>query len=239
VDAPAGVDDRILAQARLSLARGLRELDEHRASAEQFLLLADAVADWDEQVIHTLAAAEAAVALARTDRWDAARSAYDRAVASHDRGPNPGPVGEMMRQFAALTMASEGPDGLDAALGHLSDADALLAAVPSDLDGFAHWYEAGSIHYQRGRALASAERFPEALAEMERAIAVHDSGGPEGESPRAEAVRVAALIEANGLEAPDAAIARITAAITRCEAAGLAHAAKILASLRENLRDKQ
>ena len=234
-EASAALDDRILAQARLSLARGLRELEEHRASAEQFLLLADAVADWDEQVVHTLAAAEAAVALARSDRWDAARAAYARAAASHAKGPNPGPVGEMMRQFAALTMADQGPEGLDTALTHLSDADALLAAVPSDLDGFAHWYEAGSTHYQRARALASAERFPEALAEMERAISTHATGGPDGESPRAEAVRVAALIEANGLDTPDAAIARLTPAITRCEAAGLTHAAKILANLRGDL----
>jgi hypothetical protein len=147
----------------------------------------------------------------------------------------------MMRQFAALTMADQGPEGLDTALTHLSDADALLAGVPSDLDGFAHWYEAGSTHYQRARALASAERFPEALAEMERAISTHATGGPDGESPRAEAVRVAALIEANGLDTPDAAIARLTAAITRCEAAGLAHAAKILANLRGDLlsRDEE
>ncbi|WP_127356323.1 tetratricopeptide repeat protein [Actinacidiphila soli] len=237
-DAASSVDERLVAQARLNLARGLRELDEHRASAEQFLLLADASADWDEQFTHTLAAAEAAVALARTDRWDAARTAYDRAVASHTKAPNPGPVGEMMRQFAALVIANDGLDGLDTALGHLSEADEVLAAVPEDEEGFAHWYEAGSTHYQRARALAAAERFPDALAEMERAIAAHDQGGPQGESPRAEAVRVAALIEANGLDSPQAATARLTPAIRRCEAAGLQHAARILVKLRAELASR-
>ncbi|MDX3072349.1 hypothetical protein [Streptomyces sp. MI02-7b] len=234
-DVPAGTDERVLAQARLSLARGLRELEEHRSAAEQFLLLADLVAPWEEQFTHTLAASEAAVALLEAGRPDAARSAYDRAVASHGKAPNLPMVAEMMRQFAAHTMASEGPEGIDTALGHLRGAEELLAAVDEGTEDIALWYENGATHYQRGRALAAAERFPEALAEMERAITAHDAGGPAGESPRAEAVRVAALIEANGLESPDAARARLGAAIARCEAAGLDHAAQILSRLRDEV----
>ncbi|MFJ5215250.1 hypothetical protein ACIP98_11075 [Streptomyces sp. NPDC088354] len=234
-DVPAGTDERVLAQARLSLARGLRELEEHRSAAEQFLLLADLVAPWEEQFTHTLAASEAAVALLEAGRPDAARSAYDRAVASHGKAPNLPMVAEMMRQFAAHTMASEGPEGIDTALGHLRGAEELLAAADEGTEDIALWYENGATHYQRGRALAAAERFPEALAEMERAITAHDAGGPAGESPRAEAVRVAALIEANGLESPDAARARLGAAIARCEAAGLDHAAQILSRLRDEV----
>ncbi|MFF3560540.1 tetratricopeptide repeat protein [Streptomyces sp. NPDC002574] len=234
-DVPAGTDERVLAQARLSLARGLRELEEHRSAAEQFLLLADMVAPWEEQFTHTLAASEAAVALLEAGRPDAARSAYDRAVASHGKAPNLPMVAEMMRQFAAHTMASEGPEGIDTALGHLREAEELLAAVDEGTEDIALWYENGATRYQRGRALASAERFPEALAEMERAISAHEAGGPAGELPRAEAVRVAALIEANGLESPAAARARLGAAIARCQAAGLDHAAQILTRLREEL----
>ncbi|MFD3454480.1 hypothetical protein ACFWVC_20175 [Streptomyces sp. NPDC058691] len=234
-DVPAGTDERVLAQARLSLARGLRELEEHRSAAEQFLLLADLVAPWEEQFTHTLAASEAAVALLEAERPDAARSAYERAVASHGKAPNAPMVAEMMRRFAAYTMASEGAEGLDTALGHLREAEELLAVVDEGAEDIALWYESGVTHYQRGRALAAAERFPEALAEMERAITAHDAGGPAGEAPRAEAVRVAALIEANGLESPAAARARLGAAIARCEAAGLDHAAQILSRLRDEV----
>lgn len=238
-DDAAAVDERLLAQIRLNLARGLRELEEHRASAEQFLRLADIVAAWEEQATHTLVASEAAVALARADRWDAARAAYERAVDSHQKSPNPNPVADMMREFAALTMASEGPDGIEAALGHLAEADELRAAVPGETDGFVPWYQAGATHYQRSRALASAERFPDALSEMERALSAYEEGGPRGEIPRAEAVRVAALIEANGLRSPQAATARLDAAVSRCEAAGLQQAAEILANLRDRLASRR
>src|SRR6185312_12655130 len=100
-------------------------------------------------------------------------------------------------------------------------ADEVLAALSGDDEDVARWYQTGATHYQRGRAYAGAERFPEALAELERAIAAHEEGGAQGEAPRAEAVRVAALVEANGLGRPDAALARLRAAITRCREAGL------------------
>ncbi|WP_299538031.1 hypothetical protein [uncultured Streptomyces sp.] len=233
-EAAAALDERLLAQIRLTLARGLRDLDEHQAAAEQFLVLADAVAGWEEQHTHTLVAGEAAVALARADRWDAARAAYDRALASHRVAPEAHVVAEMTREFALLTMAAEGPDGVEAALAHLRTADGIRAGVPADDEEFAHWYHAGATHYQRGRVLAGAERHQEALAEMERAVAAHEEGGPDGEAPRAEAVRIAALIEANGLERPRAAVTRLDAAIARCEAAGIPHAAKILTGLRDD-----
>ncbi|TKA02018.1 hypothetical protein [Actinacidiphila oryziradicis] len=238
-DASAAVDERLLAQIRLSLARGLRDLEEHRASAEQFLRLADTVAAWEEQGTHTLVACEAAVALARADRWDAARAAYERAVVSHRKSPNPSRVADMMREFAALTMASEGADGLDAALGHLTEADELRACVDEEADDFVHWYQAGATHYRRARTLAGAERFADALAEMERAVSAYEEGGPRGETPRAEAVRVAALIEANGLRSPQAATARLDAAVSRCEAAGLQQAAKVLANLRDEFASRR
>ncbi|MFF3944562.1 hypothetical protein ACFYYN_07035 [Streptomyces sp. NPDC001902] len=238
-EAAAGMDERALAQARLLLARGLRELEEHRASAEQFLLLADAVQGWEEQFTHTLAACEAAVALLQAGREDAARSAYDRAVASHAKGPNPHAVAEMMRDFAGSAVSAQGAEGLETALDHLREADEVLAAVPADDEEFALWYESGATHYQRGRAYAGAERFPEALAELERAIAAHEEGGPRGEAPRAEAVRVAALVEANGLDRPDAALSRLGAAITRCRAAGLDHAAVVLSRVRDEVSSRR
>ncbi|WP_431947512.1 hypothetical protein [Actinacidiphila sp. bgisy167] len=237
--AAAAMDERALAQARLLLARGLRELAEHRASAEQFLLLADAVEPWEEQSTHTLVASEAAVALLAAGREDAARAAYERAVASHAKGPNPHAVAEMMRDFAAHAVSAGGPEGLEAALGHLREADEVVAAVPADDEDIALWYETGSTHYRRGRVYAGAERFTEALAELERAIAAHEEGGPRGEAPRAEAVRVAALVEANGLDRPQAALARLRAAVVRCREAGLDHAVEILSRLADEVSSRR
>ncbi|TFI27680.1 tetratricopeptide repeat protein [Streptomyces sp. 4R-3d] len=234
-DASDTVDERLLAQIRLNLARGLRELEEHQASAEQFVQLAETVAAWEDRTTYTLVTAESAIALARADRWDAGRAAYERALLAHRDTRLPGQAGlicEMAREFAALTMAAEGPDGIEAALARLAEADEIRGAAAGDAEDLVHWYEAGATAYQRARALAAAERFPEALAEMERAITAYEEGGEQGETPRAEATRVAALIEANGLNSPQAAIARLDTAITRCEKAGIQHAAQILSALR-------
>ncbi|MEU8617910.1 hypothetical protein [Streptomyces sp. NPDC048623] len=233
-EAADGLDERMLAQARLNLARGLRELGEQLPAAEEFLRLADTVAGWEEDpAVHTLVAAEAAVTLAMADRWDAAATAYDRAVAAHTEAPNPPMLAHMMREFARLTMLAREEEGVDAALEHLTRADALLAAEPQDTEDFALWYEQGSVHYRRARVLAEAQRFPEALVAVEAAVAAHERGGEEGEVPRAEAVRIAALIEGNGLERRDAAVTRLAAAAARCRAVGLPEAADILESLRQ------
>ncbi|MEU8540364.1 hypothetical protein AB0C52_10300 [Streptomyces sp. NPDC048717] len=236
--APA-LDERLLAQARLTLARGLRDLEEYLPAAEEFLRVADAVAGWQEdRHIHTMVAADAAVALAMADRPEAADTAYARALAAHEEAPNWPRIAEMTREFARLAMVAGADDALDTALAHLARADAVLAAVPEDTTDFAHWYETGSVHYRRARVLASAERFPEALAEAEAAIAAHERGGEEGEFPRAEAVRIAALIEGNGLERLTDAITRLTEAIARCRAAGMEEAAGILDALRQDYLDR-
>ncbi|QDY77613.1 tetratricopeptide repeat protein [Streptomyces qinzhouensis] len=232
--------DRLLAQVRLNLARGLRALGEFRPAAEEFLVLADSVADWedDDRAIHTLVAGEAAMTLALADRWDAAATAYERALAAHAEAPNPSLMTEMLREFARLTAASRGDEGLTDALAHLARADDITAAVPEGADDFTAWYERGSTHYRRARILAQAERFPEALTEAEAAIAAHEEGGGAAEASRAEAVRIAALIEGNGLERPDDAIARLTTAIARCRKADLDEAVRILEELRQSFMDR-
>ncbi|GGT85310.1 tetratricopeptide repeat protein [Streptomyces lateritius] len=235
-EAASALDERLLAQARLTLARGLRELEEYLPAAEEFLRLADTVAGWeeDDRAVHTLVAAEAATALAMADRWDAAGTAYARAVASHAEAPNPSLIINMMCEFARLTMLSQGSEGLDTALGHLAQADEVRAAVPEGTENFVPWYESGTVHYRRARVLAEAERFPEALREAETAIAAHEQGDEHGEVPRAEAVRIAALIEGNGLGLFKEAVVRLTAAAARCRKAELPEAAEILNALRQD-----
>ncbi|MEU9234138.1 hypothetical protein [Streptomyces subrutilus] len=234
-EAAAAFDGRMLAQARLTLARGLRELGEYLPAAEEFLRLADTVAGWeDDRAVHTLVAAEAAAVLAMADRWEAAGTAYERAVASHAEAPNPGLIVHMMCEFARLTMGARGAEGLDTALDHLAQADGVRAAVPADAEDFTPWHARGTVHYRRARVLAEADRFPEALAEAEAAVAAHEEGGEHGEVPRAEAVRIAALIEGNGLGRFKEAVARLTAAAARCRAADLPEAAHILDALRQD-----
>ncbi|MCZ4120973.1 hypothetical protein [Streptomyces sp. H39-S7] len=233
------LDERLRAQLRLNLARGLSALDEKRAAAEEFLRLADSLADWPDQDTHTMVACEAAVALAEADLWDPARAAYARALASHATAPRPGRVAGMMCEFARLTMAARDAEGLDAALGHLAEADLVCEQAADDAEDLVAWYQAGTIRYQRARAYATAARYAEALAEMERAITAYEAGGRPAEEPRAEAVRVAALIEGNALGAVDAAAARLSLAIARCTEADLPQAASALASLRQGLLSQQ
>ncbi|WP_435192371.1 hypothetical protein [Streptomyces sp. bgisy126] len=233
-ESAAALDERMVAQIRLSLARGLRELEEYLPSAEEFLRLASTVSGWeDDAPIRTLVAADTAVALVLADRWEAAEAAYGRALAAHDEAPNPPMIVRMAREFARLTAAARGAEGVEEALAHLARADAVLDGVPEDAEGFAVWYERGEVHYRRSHVLAEAERFEEALAEAEAAIGVHEGGGEQGELPRAEAVRFAALVEGNGLGRTDDAIARLTTAAARCRNAGHPGAARILTALRE------
>ncbi|MFJ7263955.1 hypothetical protein ACIQV2_27760 [Streptomyces globosus] len=243
------LDERLHAQVRLTLGRGLRALEEHRAAAEVFLRLADTVAGWeDDPAVLTLVASEAAMSLAAADRWDAARAAYARAVDAHAKAANPPMIIRMMCEFARLTPlgertgaedAQEPAAGLEAALAHFAEADAVCAAVPQDTDDFSHAYESGTIHYQRARVLAAAERFADALAEAEASVAAHERDGEQGEVPRAESVRLAAVIEYNGLGRASEAMARLSAAAKRCRRHGLDEAAQILDALRADFRSRQ
>ncbi|MFE3763719.1 hypothetical protein ACFXPI_18385 [Streptomyces sp. NPDC059104] len=238
-DGAAGDDGRLTAHVRLTLARGLRELEEYLPAAEEFLRVADAVATWQEdREIHTMVAAEAATALLLADRRDAARTAYQRAVDAHAQAPNASFVVQMMCEFARLTVRAREAEGLDEALEHLTRADAVRAAVPQDDECFVPWYQSGAVHYRRARVLSEVERFPEALAEGEAAVAAYEEGGADGEVPRAEAVRITALIEGTGLGRYDDAIIRLSSAIDRCRAADLAEAARILDALRQDFRNR-
>ncbi|MFF2774008.1 hypothetical protein ACFVU3_03795 [Streptomyces sp. NPDC058052] len=235
-DSTSGIGERAVAQARLTLGRGLRDLEEYLPAAEELLRLADTVAGWPEEdrgAVLTLVAAEAATTLALADRWDAADLAYGRAVAAHAEAPNPPLITLMMREFARLTMRSRETEGTGTALEHLARADAVLAELAPDEDGFAVWYERGEIHYRRARVLAESGRHDEALPEAEAAISAHEEGGERGELARAEAVRVAALIEGDGLDRTNEAIARLTTAAARCRNTGHPDASRVLDALRQ------
>ncbi len=229
----AALDVRMLAQTRLDLARGLAELEEYRDAAEEYLRLADLVAGWEDQETHTMVACEATLALAQADRFDAAEAALARAREAHGKAPQVDQLAATLRELARLTMRAQGAEGLAAALALLAEADAVGEAAEWAGQEYNPWYLQGGSHYERARCLAVAERYEEALAEIERAILVYEQGGERAESLWAEAVRLAALIEGSDLGRARAAVARLTAGIARCEAAGLPEGAQVLAELRE------
>ncbi|MFE3500932.1 hypothetical protein [Kitasatospora sp. NPDC059160] len=234
----AGLDARMVAQARLDLARGLGELEEYRDAAEEYLRLAELVADWEDQETHTMVACEAALTLARAGSWDAAEAALGRAREAREEAPQVDQLASTLRELAQLTVCERGgPEWLDAALALLAEADALGEAAERGGQQYTAWYLRGGSHYARARCLAVADRFEEALAEAERAVEVYGeqgepAGAPQPESLRAESVRLAALIEGGDLDRPKAAVQRLTAAIARAEAAGLTEAPRVLAELR-------
>jgi tetratricopeptide (TPR) repeat protein len=236
MDADEGLDERLRAQIRLNLARGLAELHEHRDAAREYLRLADAVAGWEDQDTHTMVACEAAVTLAEAGSWEAAGTARQRALRSHGTAPRANQVVAMLVEFARLTMAAEGPDGLPAALDRLAEADTVREQGDADGTLVTPWHPTGAIHEGRARVYAMADHFEEALASAELAITAYETGGTQAEEARAEAVRLAALIEGTSLDRPAAALTRLAAAIPRCEQSGLPGAAQALAALRDRLQ---
>ncbi len=229
------LDERLRAQARLELARGLFQLREFRDAAEEYLRLADAVSGWADQDTHTMVAAEATIALAEAGGWPAAHAACERTLASHARAPRVEQVAAMLREFARLSTIARGADGLESALARLAEADAVREQAEPRGNPVSVAFQAAGVHYERGCCYARADRPEEGLASVELAIAGYEAGGRQLEAPRAEAVRVAAVIEGGALASPDAARARLDPAIRRCRMAGLDDAAKALAELRDGL----
>ncbi|GAA1073452.1 hypothetical protein [Kitasatospora arboriphila] len=231
-----GFDGRARAQVRLDLARGLLGLEEYREAAEHYLLLADEAAGWEDgQDIHTMVACEATVALAEAGRWEAADTARTRALAAHAVAPRADQVCGMLQQLARLTVQARGEDGLDEALARLDEADEVVAGAEADGHPVTSWYQRGLGHYERARCYAFTDRAEEGLAAAEAAVAAHEAGGADGEEPRAEALRMAALIEGRSLGRTDAARARLAEGVRRCERAGLTEAAGVLAALGDRL----
>jgi tetratricopeptide (TPR) repeat protein len=137
----------------------------------------------------------------------------------------------MLHESASRIGRSEAEDALPEALALLDRADSVLAdAVGAGLPVQA-WFQSGQSGYRRGRLLADAERYQEGLAELERAIAAYESGpgpdDPETEAPRAEAVRIAALVEGQ-LSRFTEARRRIAETVPRCRRAGLDQAVQVL-----------
>ncbi|MFD7069195.1 tetratricopeptide repeat protein [Streptomyces sp. NPDC059913] len=242
-DIAAGeVDDRLVAQLRLTRARALYAGEDLKAATEEFLALAAESAGWDDDPgSHVMIAAETAVALAESGEADRAREAVDQALAAHALAPRYERISGCLRELARLRVQQQGEDGLPGALDLLADAGRIAD------EARAAGFEAQdrpldtALAYEYGRVHAHAGAYEESLAALERAAALAGEPAAEGDEVEewAECVRLAAAVEGIYLERTDAALARLGAAVTRLTALGRAEDAEPLTSLAARLRDEE
>ncbi|CAM5274824.1 hypothetical protein SVIOM342S_02473 [Streptomyces violaceorubidus] len=235
-------DDRLVAQLRLTRARALRAGEDLKAATAEFLALAAESAGWDDDPgSHAMIAAETAVLLAEAGEFDRAREAADQALAAHARDPRHEALSNCLRELARLQAQQQGADGLAGALAFLADAGRVADGAR------AAGYEAhgrpldSALAYEYGRVNAYADAYEDALAALEKALALVGEPGPDNDRAGewAECVRFAAAMEGVYLERPAPALARLDAAVARLTALGHTEETEPLTSLAARLRDEE
>ncbi|GAA3493011.1 hypothetical protein GCM10019016_001090 [Streptomyces prasinosporus] len=240
-DVAAGeLDDRLVAQLRLTRARALHEGDDLKAATAEFVALAAESADWDDDPgSHAMIAAETAVLLGESGEFGRAREAADRALAAHARAPRHEQLSNCLRELARLQAQQQGPDGLAGARAFLADA----ARVADEARAAAYEARGRSLDtalaYEHGRVNAYAGEYEDALTALEEALALLGEPGPEEDHAGewAECVRLAGAVEGIYLERPAPALARLDAAVSRLTALGRTEETEPLTSLVARLRD--
>ncbi|WP_431964633.1 tetratricopeptide repeat protein [Actinacidiphila sp. bgisy160] len=205
-------DGRVV-QARWWLGEALRDLDEPRAAAEQFLLAAEIARGWEEQQDHAVLANLAADSLERAGLAGEAAQAYIRAGELWRDLERPVPLVRTLRARAWLAL-HDGRGGLAEGRSAMAEAaavaeEALAAATAAgDVNAAVHLRaELAGTHRQTGELIVRAcpgepgeedtdgsarAAYEEGLACAERAIAVFDPG-----PARSAAQLMAAWLEAD------------------------------------------
>jgi tetratricopeptide (TPR) repeat protein len=243
-DVAAGeLDDRLVAQLRLTRARALHTGEDLKAATAEFVALAAESAGWDDDPgSHAMIAAETAVLLAESGDFGRAREAADQALAAHARAPRYEHLSNSLRELARLQAQQQGPDGLPDALAVLADAGRVAD------EARAAGYEAHgrsldtALAYEHGRVNAYAGAYEDALAALEQALALLGEPGREDDDRAgewAECVRLAGAVEGLYLERPAPARTRLDAAIARLTALGHTEETEPLTSLAARLRDEE
>ncbi|MGW1956879.1 hypothetical protein ACWCPI_29705 [Streptomyces sp. NPDC001920] len=242
-DVTAGeLDDRLVAQLRLTRARALYAGEDLKAATAEFVTLAAESAGWDDDPgSHAMIAAEAAVLLGESGEFGRAREAADQAIAAHARAPRYEQLSNCLRELARLQTQRQGPDGLTDALAYLADAGRIAD------EARAAAYEAHgrsldtALAYEHGRVNAYAGEYEDALAALEKALDLLGEPGPEdGHAGEwAECVRLAGAVEGLYLERPAPALTRLDAAASRLTALGHTEETEALSSLAARLRDEE
>ncbi|WP_327128276.1 hypothetical protein [Streptomyces sp. NBC_01727] len=242
-DVAAGeLDDRIVAQLRLTRARALHAGEDLKAATTEFVTLAAESAGWDDDPgSHAVIAAETAVLLGESGEFGRAREVADQALAAHARAPRYEQLSNCLRELARLQGQQQGSDGLSDALAFLADAGRIAD------EARAAAYEAQgrsldtALAYEHGRVNAYAGEYEDALAALEKALALLGEPGREDERAGewAECVRLAGAVEGIYLERPAPALTRLDAAIDRLIALGHPEETEPLTSLAARLRDEE
>ncbi|WP_461715597.1 hypothetical protein [Streptomyces sp. DSM 41036] len=236
------LDDRLVAQLRLTRARALHAGDDLRAATAEFVALAAESAGWDDDPgSHAMIAAETAVLLGEAGEFGQAREAVDRALAAHARDPRFEMLSNALRELARLQAHRQGPDGLEGARAFLQDAGRVADAARAA--GFeAHGRSLDSaLAYEHGRVNAYGGAYEEALAALEKALGLLGEPGENATEAAewAECVRLAGVVEGVYLERSAAALGRVGAAAERLTALGHGEVAEALTALAERLRDEE
>ncbi|MFJ7945074.1 hypothetical protein ACIQ6K_15700 [Streptomyces sp. NPDC096354] len=242
-DVAAGeLDDRLVAQLRLTRARALHAGEDLKAATTEFVTLAAESSGWDDDPgSHAMIAAETAVLLGESGEFGRAREVADQALAAHARAPRYEQLSNCLRELARLQGQQQGPDGLADALVFLADAGRIAD------EARAASYEAQgrsldtALAYEHGRVNAYAGEYEDALAALEKALALLGEPGREEERAGewAECVRLAGAVEGIYLERPAPALIRLDAAISRLIALGHTEEAEPLTALAARLRDEE
>ncbi|GAA2916193.1 hypothetical protein ACFQZ0_12475 [Streptomyces erythrogriseus] len=236
------LDDRLVAQLRLTRARALHAGDDLKAATAEFVALAAESAGWDDDPgSHAMIAAETAVLLGEAGEFGQAREAVDRALAAHARDPRFEMLSNALRELARLQAHRQGPDGLEGARAFLQDAGRVADAARAA--GFeAHGRSLDSaLAYEHGRVNAYGGAYEEALAALEKALGLLGEPGENATEAAewAECVRLAGVVEGVYLERSAAALGRVGAAAERLTALGHGEVAEALTELAERLRDEE
>ncbi|MFI5677484.1 hypothetical protein [Streptomyces cellulosae] len=242
-DVAAGeVDDRLVAQLRLTRARALHEGEDLKSATAEFVALAAESAGWDDDPgSHASIAAETAVLLGESGEFGRARDAADQALAAHARAPRYEQLSNCLRELARLQAQQQGPDGLVDALAFLADA----GRIADEARAAAHEAHGRSLEtalaYEHGRVNAYAGEYEDALAALEKALALLGEPGRDDDRAGewAECVRLAGAVEGIYLERPAPALTRLDTAVSRLTALGHTEETEPLISLAARLRDEE
>ncbi|SNX56688.1 hypothetical protein SAMN06272735_1141 [Streptomyces sp. TLI_55] len=235
------LDDRLVAQLRLTRARALRTGEDLKAATAEFVALAAESAGWDDDPgSHAMIAAETAVLLGESGEFDRARAAVDQALAAHAKEPRYEMLSNCLRELARLQAQQQGPDGLADARAFLADAGRVAD------EARAAAYEAhgrsldSALAYEHGRVNAYAGEYEDALIALDKTLALLGEPGEDQDHAGewAECVRLAGAVEGLYLERPAPALTRLDAAITRLTALGHTEETQPLTALAARLRDE-
>lgn len=242
-DIAAGeVDDRLVAQLRLTRARALHAGEDLKAATAEFVALAAESAGWDDDPgSHAMIAAETAVLLGESGEFTRAREAADQALAAHAKAPRFEQLSNCLRELARLQAQQQGPDGLSEALAFLADAG-RIADEARTAGHEAHGRSLDTaLAYEHGRVNAYAGEYEDALAALDKALALLGEPGTDDDRAAewAECIRLAAAVEGLYLERPAPALTRLDAAISSLTALGHTEETEPLTSLAARLRDEE